>query len=612
MSSTFGVFESAKSGLSVAMQQLNVTEQNIANVNTEGYTRQRILTSAKEPPSSEYLIAPLNKVAIGQGVEATGIQQIRSSYLDQQFRGLNSSYSYSSSRSEALEYMTGIYNELNEDGSLTTSIGKFFSALNTFTTDTSSQEFRTNVQQQAISMTQTFNNVYEEMVSLWNDQNASIATAADKINSIGQKMAELNLAIAKAEQTGGTANDLRDERNLLLDELSGYVNMTYAVNQKNPSMVDVNIGGLSFVNGVTANMINTDGMANHQTDINTCLDTIAGNNSSAPFDAALLGAIEELSNYGDFSFEHSNPSDPNSDWIVKLGGQTLVAGSSVAMYVQEAAAIDTAAWAEFNRNWLTLDDPSTTTVVESLSITSGTVTNGKLYSYMEMITNQSAVNPGIPYYMDQVNGLVRDIAKSINNIHLQGYTYPDGVTVDVNGTPTDSVRGVMFFAANPVPVDANTDGNQDLDVDGYPIYDYTHAYDNLTAGNFSLSDEVLASIYNIAGSSSQVVLGNDSTQSGNNEIALQMFNDLANSRYYDKLNSIVGNLAIAANTSDSILSTRTSLLGSVDTQRLSISAVSLDEETTNLIVFQQSYNACARIIQTLDEMLGTLINMAGN
>ena len=79
MLSTFGAFEAAKTGLSISMQQFNVTEQNIANANTDGYTRQRILTSAKEPASSSYLIAQLNNPNVGQGVKATGIQQIRSS-----------------------------------------------------------------------------------------------------------------------------------------------------------------------------------------------------------------------------------------------------------------------------------------------------------------------------------------------------------------------------------------------------------------------------------------------------------------------------------------------------------------------------------------------------
>ena len=81
MASTFGLFESAKSGLSVAMQQLNVTEQNIANVNTQGYTRQRMLTSAKEPPISLYLIAQLNKRLSGKALKRSAFSRSEANTL---------------------------------------------------------------------------------------------------------------------------------------------------------------------------------------------------------------------------------------------------------------------------------------------------------------------------------------------------------------------------------------------------------------------------------------------------------------------------------------------------------------------------------------------------
>jgi flagellar hook-associated protein 1 FlgK len=98
---------------------------------------------------------------------------------------------------------------------------------------------------------------------------------------------------------------------------------------------------------------------------------------------------------------------------------------------------------------------------------------------------------------------------------------------------------------------------------------------------------------------------------GNSEVAASLYADLAESGYYGDLNSIVGHLAIALDTSKSLLDTKESLLNSVDTQRTSVSGVSVDEETTNLIVYQQSYNACARVISAIDEMLDTLINSMG-
>jgi hypothetical protein len=87
--------------------------------------------------------------------------------------------------------------------------------------------------------------------------------------------------------------------------------------------------------------------------------------------------------------------------------------------------------------------------------------------------------------------------------------------------------------------------------------------------------------------------------------------DLAEAAITAKLNSIVGHLSIALDTNKSLLDTRESLLGSIDTQRASVSGVSVNEETTNLIVFQQSFNACSRMITAIDEMLETMISKMG-
>ncbi len=563
--STFGSFEIAKSGLSVAMQQLNVTEQNIANVNTEGYTRQRLLTSAKDPANGRYLVAQLSKTLVGQGVEALGIQQIRSEYLDKQYRTLNSNYNQSSARSTALEYLTGVMNELGEKGTITTAIDKFFSALNTFASNTSSQEYRTNVQQQALGMTQTFNNIYEEVQSLWHNQNDSVAIAAQKINSIAQKIANLNDAIAKFEQTGGTANDLNDERNLLIDELSGYVNITYDFNPDNSSMIDIKIGGLTLVEGKAVNEIVVDSAKD-------LIDDIVNGDA-----AAQAAASTRLTELGFTCTETGGVYD------VSFNGIALVTAGAAVPNIDNVVSSDLTLWVAYNRNNLTVNS----TPPGALEL--GTVvTSGKLCSYMEMVSNQDAVNAGIPFYMEQINSFVREIAKNLNEIAASGYTYPYTLQ---DGTPVASQTGINLFH---VP-----------DSGGGP--DYTL----LNAGNFSLSAEVLESVWNIAGSSTPVDLTAGATESGNNVIALRLFQDLVENSYYDKLNSIVGNLSIDANTTDSILSTKESLLLSTDTQRQSLSSVSLDEETTNLIIFQQSYQACARVITTLDEMLNTMINNMG-
>ena len=507
--------------------------------------------------------------------------------MDQQYRNLNTNYSASSARDEALGYLDGLFNELNDDSSMTTAIGKFFTALNTFTSDTSSSAYRTNVQQQAISMTESFHNVYEEMKSLWQDQNNSISTVASKVTSLAQKIADLNDAIARSMQTVGTANDLSDQRNLLLDELSGYVNITYSNNTSNPDMVDVKIGNLSLVDGNSAHPIISGSAADHTARIDTLTTQIASINNQvssgsmtvSDAQTAMTPLLTELNTYITVS---ASANAANADLTdVKYNGVSLVTGNTAAA-VATAVDSDLSTWVQFNRNNLTLGG-------NALAIESGNVTGGQLYANMVMLTSQGDTNPGIPTFMKQLNTLVQNMAKNLNDINSSGWTYPDGTT--------PSQTGINLFKV-PSHVDPAT---------GTTVYDY----DKLNAGTFTLSNEVAQSGNYIAGSSVQIDLSSTSTNTGDNTVALKLAKDLANSGYYDKLNSIVSNLAIASNTTASVMDTKESLLKSVDAQRKSTSAVSLDEETTNLIIFQQAYNAAARVITTLDDMLDKMINTMG-
>lgn len=585
MSSTFGGFETAKSGLSVSMQQLNVTEHNITNVNTAGYTRERLLISAKEPASSKYLIAQTHNNMIGQGVQADGVQQIRSAYLDQQFRNLNSSYNYESDRNQALTYLDGLYNELDTESGLTTSIENYFSALKDFAQDPTSKANRTALQQQALSMTETFNGVSAEMVSLWNDQNTSISTTAQQINSIAEKIAKLNDSIARSAQITGTANDLNDQRNLLLDELSGYVNITYNINTTNQNMVDVQIGGVSLVDGRTANNIGFGSISDLATQVAKINADVASGKMDDTEATTAIAALSTQYTAAGAPVAVSFDTTTHLGSVLYNGTTSLVTGSTIAsMEVVADGDLDT--WIDLNRSRLTLGGTELSNTV------GGDITSGSLYSNMEMTLSNNEQSPGIPFYMNQLNELARDIAKNINDIHQTGFTYPDASNSD---TSTDDV---IFFNA---PVAAVQDAIPGTD------YDYT----KVNAGNFTLSQDVLDSVYNIAGSSQIVSLSTDPVETGNGVIAEAMFLDLQNHSYYDKLNSLVNNLAIVSSTSTGSMDTRKSLLSSVDTQRTSLSGVSLDEETTNLIIFQQSYNAAARIITTLDSMLDTMINNMG-
>lgn len=584
MASTFGSLEIAKTGLSVAMTNLKLTGHNIANANTVGYTRQRLITSAIEPTEGRYLLSQVTADKTGRGVAIVDTQQVRNLYLDNQYRDLNMDYNYSEYRTNALAYLEGLFNsELKEGQGITGSLESFYQSLKDFANNTTSEEYRTSVQQAAVSMTENFRVLYDEMIDLWDDQNYSIKTNADIINSTAEQIAKLNIAIAEYERSGYTANDLRDQRNLLLDKLSRYVNITYENSDINKSMIDVKIGGVDLVAGVSFNKIEITSASSYKAEIDAITkqiadinaEILAGTLTSLDGKEQIDALITDLTKYIDVELT-ANP-EYSDLYDVTFCGVALVYGSS-NMGIEDAVEPNVVARSEYCRNNLTLDGVK-------LSIENGTVISGELYSHMEMVISDGSGNTygeGIPYYIDKLNELARLVAQTINDIHTTGYTYPTN--------EQGSITGVDFFN---VPLDIS--GNRD--------------YSRITAGNFRLSDSIFESVWNIAGSSDEIT--QDNTFSGNSKIAEKLRDSFSDGKYYGALNSLVSTLAISLKTSKSVCDTKKSLLDSIETQRMSISGVSIDEETTNLIVYQQSYNACSRVINALDEMLDILIRDTG-
>ena len=275
MSSTFLGLNIAKSGLSAAQTGLNITGNNISNADTAGYTRQRVSTAAVPASGNGYLINQITaSTNVGQGVEVTSISQIRSDYLDEQYRDQYADFTSSEYITQGLKYLENLYDELDDDTSLTVSISDFFDALSELAADPTSEAVRTTVQQMAVSLTENFNMIYDEMIDLYNDQNTCVNTVADEINTLAAKIAELNESIAKYEVSGELANNLRDERNLLLDELSGYVNITYS--EIDGSMVSVQVAGETLVDGKTFSEITITPAAD---EINTICQELADLNA---------------------------------------------------------------------------------------------------------------------------------------------------------------------------------------------------------------------------------------------------------------------------------------------------------------------------------------------
>ncbi|MDR1298666.1 MAG: flagellar hook-associated protein FlgK, partial [Oscillospiraceae bacterium] len=223
---TFFGLEIAKTGLFISQKGLDVTGHNVANADTEGYTRQRLVNTAYEPYSVPTLLRPVDQALVGGGANVMILDQIRDQFLDRQYRTESSTLSYWSARTQALTYVEGLF-EGAETANLTESIESFFAALNVSTTDAESGAFRTNLREAATTMITEFNLMYERLEQQQRGLDKTVEVLTENINDIARQLVDLNRTIYSYELENQPANDLRDKRNLLVDKLAEIVDIEY-------------------------------------------------------------------------------------------------------------------------------------------------------------------------------------------------------------------------------------------------------------------------------------------------------------------------------------------------------------------------------------------------
>ncbi len=245
MPSTFFGLTIAYSGLQAANTSLNVSGHNISNINTDGYTKQQADKSAADA------IRTYNRTGtLGSGVTVTKIRQLRDSYYDVKYRNNQAYYGQYSSKNN---YMTQIEDYLNEFTlqGYTTEYNNFFKAVNQLTITPGDASSKNQLINNAKSMMDYFNTLSTNLKKVQEDANNEIKDSVEHINALAKNIASLNRQINEIEVHSGDANDLRDKRNAMVDELSAIVNIE--VNEKelgnNVTDYEVRINGQTLVSG---------------------------------------------------------------------------------------------------------------------------------------------------------------------------------------------------------------------------------------------------------------------------------------------------------------------------------------------------------------------------
>lgn len=612
MPSTFFGLTISTSGMNAYQVALNTTANNISNVQTEGYTRQQANRVA-----SDALRVYAKYGSAGTGVTTTSIKQVRSEYYDTKYWYNQSSVGLYETR---LNYLQQIENYFIDDDSakgFSTILNTLFNDMDTLKNNASD----VNVRQQFIGSAQNlatyFNSVASGLSEIQSSTNDEIKSTVANINAIAEKIAILNDQINVIEVQGGYANELRDQRALLVDELSAIVpteveelpvkNSNYPEMQTGATYYTVKIGGQVLVNTYdyyTLECVAREKKVN-QSDLEGLYD-IKWEKTGNTFNAGasyMSGSLKAL-----FDIRDGNNGENFSGMAKVLGAKQLQVTNPSMTSIEELSLPETGVLKINGReyeytgfSYETDADGNITSytfdLAESMTLQEQSKVDGRTAEVGTSIDSM-----GIPYYMTQMNQFLRSFASAFNEILQKGE--------DLNGdktdyysflTGTDTVTGEEFTFDG---LDVNGVAGTGSNVDSY--YKLTAA--NICVANICVKDPtLLATTEDITGTGgvdaydlieelaklkSDVVLYRGGTADG-------------------FLKCMISDISIDAQESKIFNQNYTNIANTIENQRMSISGVDEDEEALDLIKFQNAYNLSSKMISVMAEIYDRLILETG-
>ncbi len=603
--STFAGFGTALSALQANQKRLDIVGQNLANMNTPGYTRQELQTSSLNytSPVSKYMNG--SEIIVGFGVHMDKVAQIRDPYLDIQYRDQMQKSGYSDSIQTALDRLAKVFDESNINGINNAFVDIRDALINMQDiANVNDPIFETELRNRMKALANLLNDAdrqvteseRQEFVKL-DGTSTSQNGAVQRVNDILQQIGTLNRQIKQNQILGQQSLELMDERNLLLDELSSFIpiEVTYYKDQDHDG-VDANGGDAlqeiyhldsngqplfkkEWPDDLRVEMLYTD--ENGDTQRLTLVEGTEGKGHD---------------NYGELELTKNNANQPYPhDFTLTFKGsaQNLVDNQQETLTLQ------------YNTNGtsggVTGSDGNGNTNIAGL-------TGGSIQASLDMLwqrgvpydqnagTNKNSDIRGYEYYRDQLDTLAKAFADVMNQINISNTNPPDNT---------------WFLFAN------KTDNSKD----------------NITAGNISINPDWISGkvhistagkdpnstiLYMIEAMGTTYPYPTDPNTTnpplGTTEgtIAMGGINpDLKNNTFADFMNHVSTTLATDSYSNSYNLKNNVTILNAVENARDSISGVSMDEEASNMMMFQSAYNAASRLMTALDEVVNTLINSTG-
>ena len=639
MPSQFFGLNIAYTGLLASNAAMNTTSNNIANVQTEGYSRQQVTQQA-----SNALRVFQTYGCAGAGVETLAIERVRDEFYDGRFWDNNAQLGEYDMKQYYMQQLETYFDDDGKSTGFKTIFDQLMvTGMQALLKDPSSDTAKSQFVGYAGALTEYFNGMAGNLEKVQKDINQEIKLKVDEINSIAGEVATLNKQINTIELTGVKANELRDRRTLLIDELSKIVD----VQVKETPIIDANnedretganrymvkiAGGQMLVDGSDYNGLECVARTSYekvnQTDIDGLYEVYwADGQKFNLYNASMGGDLAGL-----IQMRDGNNGENFTGQVTATGTTTTADGKThdtvtvkvTKAYLQDlnkcnlsdqGGILDLGNQEFYYDSWeYTCEYDANGNATYSYTFTLSDseknprgITNDRVGKKAEIGTNLSY--QGIPYYMNQMNEWIRTFSQKFNDILTSGYSG--------NGDP-----GVKMFTGNKA-----TGGEQFLLDDATKRYDKQEkkagnkmtvkvnddSYYRLTAKNFDILEAIeqdpglMANRKDAADGVEQNDLLNDLKNLATDKTKMS-FRGCNASEF---LQCILSDVALNASRANTFYASFKDISATIDNQRISISGVDEDEEAVNLVKYKNGYNLASKMIQTLTEIYDRLILETG-
>ncbi len=552
------------SGLGVSQNSLNTTAHNLANVGTKGYVRQQAIQA-----DSAYLnwgVTNLSTLQTGLGVNIATVRQVRDIFLDKAYRQEVGRQGFYEVQYEAVQEVESMFGEM-EGVAFQKSLNDLWTSLEELSKTPGQIEARASVVQNAESFLKRADIIQEQLKTYQLNLNTQITDKVSRVNEIAEQVQTLNKKISQYESNGiEHANDLRDERNNLLDELGQIIQITYK--EKPNGVVTVNAEGVPLITE----------------------DSVFKMGTAKVSDSSNLLKPVWLSYEGVDVFNLDRPTSTadNTD-VGSLKGLLVSRGDDTANFTDMLKDPD-----EYNKT-------INTSVIKTVQAQFDQLIHGVVTAINDILSPNKKVSNSSG--TDSITILDREKAPvGMDKNYTMGEALFNRKTVDRYREPTAAEMADYGLTA---------------DDRVYNEEDYNDNYTLFTLGQIEINKNIKSN-YSLIPLSSNSRTGEVDVKTAEALVAKwkEPFatlspNTLTKNTFKDYYTAFIGDIATRGEQLKSISDNQATLAGNVDDQRQQTSGVSSDEELTNLIKYQHAYNASSRYITVIDQMLEHILSTLG-